>query len=96
MAEKQKSSKKDKKRKTGQNSAYKAEHRHEKSHCKHIIEHIKRYGFARDAADALMRYATNAGGPTFVKARSFIGNLNPGYNWDGVLAVPKAVKGKGA
>lgn len=52
-------------RKGGQNLAYKAERRHEKSHVRRIMRHLKRYGMNRinwkpedkPAAEALMRYA---------------------------------------
>lgn len=61
MAKQKKADKADKKRKSGQNMAYKAELRHEKGHIRRLKVHLGRYGYAKDAADALMRYATRVG-----------------------------------
>jgi len=47
--------------KSGQNLAYKNEHRHEKSHVKRIKAGMRRYGWAKDAEEALIRYAAKLG-----------------------------------
>jgi hypothetical protein len=48
-------------RKSGQNIAYKLEHRREKSHVRRIKRHLLRYGRDEAACSALIRYATDVG-----------------------------------
>lgn len=84
MADKNsKSSKRDRQRKSGQNLSYKAEHRHEKGHVKRLIRHFERYGYAKDAADALMKYATILG-------------LKVTQQTQAIIAAYKEAKAKGA
>jgi hypothetical protein len=68
-----KSSKADRKRKSGQNGAYKLEHRHEKSHIRRIKNHVKRYGVTDNVAVAhLMRIAEGLGINAFNSAKEFV------------------------
>lgn len=73
MAKLKKSSKADKKRKTGCNLAYKGEQRHEKSHVKRIKKHLNRYSANdRTACDSLMKYAEKLGLNHFNSAKEFL------------------------
>lgn len=73
MAKLKQSSKKDRKRKSGCNLAYKAENRHEKSHIRRIKKHISRYGKTdKTAADALLNFATKCGLSPLNSAKEFL------------------------
>ena len=73
MAKQKKSDKQDKKRKSGQNLAYKAAQRHEKSHVRRIKKHLKRYGrHDKVSTDALISYATKLGLHQLNSAREFL------------------------
>lgn len=58
---KNKSDKKDRSRKSPQNSRYKAERRHEKSHIKRLKAHLLRQPSDKPAKAALERYKIAAG-----------------------------------
>ena len=72
MAKQKKSSKADTKRKSGQNLAYKGEHRHEKSHIRRIKAHMNRFAHDKVAETELMRYAEKLGLNAINSAREFI------------------------
>jgi hypothetical protein len=62
--------------KSGQNDAYKLEHRHEKSHVRRLSAHLLRYG-KRDkkAVETLLWYATNVSLEATRKAQALIARL---------------------
>jgi hypothetical protein len=60
-------------RKSGQNGAYKSEHRHEKSHIRRIKKHLGRYGVNDTGAVAsMMKYAEGLGLHALNSAKEFV------------------------
>ena len=78
MAKQKKSSKADKHRKSGQNLAYKGEHRHEKSHIRRIKAHMTRFKHDKVAESMLMKYAEKLGLNAINSAREFIATQHKG------------------
>jgi len=72
MAKQKKSSKADTKRKSGQNLAYKGEHRHEKSHIRRIKAHMTRFKHDKVAEAQLMKYAEGLGLNALNSAKDFL------------------------
>jgi hypothetical protein len=73
MASKQKSQQKyDRNRKSGQNAAYKEEHRHEKSHIRRIKAHLLRFGQDKAARSALIKFAEQVSLSAVRSAEAFI------------------------
>ncbi len=72
MAKQKKSSKADKHRKSGQNLAYKGEHRHEKSHIRRIKAHMTRFHNDKVAESMLMKYAEKLGLNALNSAKQFL------------------------
>jgi len=72
MATQKKSAKFDRQRKSGQNLAYKGEHRHEKSHIRRIKAHMTRFKHDKAAETELMRYAEKLGLNAMNSAREFL------------------------
>ena len=72
MPKQKKSSKADKHRKSGQNLAYKGEHRHEKSHIRRIKAHMTRFKHDKVAESMLMKYAEKLGLNALNSAKEFL------------------------
>ena len=76
MASNQKSQRKyDRCRKSPQNSRYKMENRHGKSHIRRISQHLQRYGKDKQAIGTLMFYAQNVGLEATRKADALVKGL---------------------
>lgn len=71
-ANQKKQRKYDRNRKSGQNGAYKLEHRQEKSHIKRIKAHLARYGYSESAKVALLHYAGQVDLHVWNSAQEFI------------------------
>jgi hypothetical protein len=61
MAEKGKSSKKDRQKKSAQNLRYINEQRHDKSHVRRLLAHLARFPQDKKGAESLAYYRTRLG-----------------------------------
>jgi hypothetical protein len=72
MANQKKGQKVGRNLKSGQNMAYKAEHRHEKGHVRRLKKHIKKQGVTKEVEVALIKFATAAGLNVLQDAQRFL------------------------